>query len=59
MSEDELISAIVAVYDELRELKVIPQQINLKRASLEQLESELEAVADQLAQRKRFLGVNE
>ena len=58
-SRDELISEIVEIYRELRTYTVFSKEINLGRASDEDLEAELEMVGDQLKQRKKWLGVDE
>ena len=56
-SRDEMISEIVHIYRELRRHTVFPKEIRLHKASDEDLETELEAVSDQLKQRKKWLGV--
>lgn len=54
---DELINKIKNLYAELRKLEVFPKAINFGKASDAQLETELEAVGEQLIRRKKFLGV--
>jgi len=56
-SRDELISEIVEIYRELRTYTVFSKEINLGRASDEDLEAELEMIGDQLNRRKKWLGV--
>ncbi len=56
--EQQIITEIKRLHDELRRLEVKPEYINFKRLNLEQLETELDAVSGQLETRKRFLGVN-
>ena len=56
-TREEMIVEIVAIYRQLRELKVFPREIKLNKASDEELEIEIEAVGDQLKRRKEFLGV--
>jgi ribonuclease HI len=56
--EQQLITEIESVYVELFKRKVIPEKVDLKSFSVEELEMELTAVSEQLATRKRFLGMD-
>lgn len=56
IENEELITQIKSLHDELRRLDVKPEYINFKRLTLEGLQAEFEAVSEQVKTRKRFLG---
>lgn len=56
---DEIIEKIRGVQDELFALGVKREYINFRRLSDDDLLDELEAVSDQLKQRKKFLEIKE
>lgn len=52
----ELINRIKSLHGELTRLGVKPEYVNFRRLNAAELETEYEAVAEQLARRKKFTG---